>query len=253
MNDTTTANGKAVDERWPTASKVASQLGCSRQQVYKLAARGKLRAKDVRENGVKKRRFDPSIVRDLAEAQDELDALLEQEETDDEEPEDESVSAGNASRLAGKVVSEFRQVAVDARRGQQEAFELVTKPAREFTETLLKALDQREKRIAELEEKLNKFYDEQREARLEEREAAMMQARLERADARKDEFFKLFTDNLPVVLTQLKESAGGGGGPFAKWIKKIPPEKQEKLIMAIEAVLGDEEPPSASAQEKGTQ
>lgn len=253
MNDattTTTTNGKAVDERWPTAGTVAAKLGCSRQQVYRLEKRGKLRARDVRENGVKRRRFDPSTVRDLAEAQDELEALLESEEPDD----DDDPAQPLDSRLANRAIAELQKTAVDARRGQQEAFDLVVKPVREFSETMMRALEQAQKRNAELEQMLSKMHDEQREARLEEREQKMIQDRVARSDARKDEFFKLFTDNVPIVLTQLKESMQAGGGPFAKWMKEVPPEKQKKLIVAIEAVLGDEdEPTSASAPEKDTQ
>lgn len=116
----------------------------------------------------------------------------------------------------------------------------------------MRALEQREKRIAELEEKLNKFYDEQREARLEEREAAFMHSRQERTDQRKDQFFKMFTDNLPAVLEQLKTSLAGGAGPFAEWMKQRSPAQQAKMIMAIEAVIGDDEPAAASSSEKGS-
>jgi hypothetical protein len=56
----------APAEQWPTAREVAQALGCSRQQVYKLADRGALEGRDVREHGVKLRRFEPESVRKLA-------------------------------------------------------------------------------------------------------------------------------------------------------------------------------------------
>jgi len=245
------ANGKAVEsDDWPTARVVAARLGCSRQQVYKLEKRGKLRGKDVRENGVKLRRYDPESVSNLAEDS-ELEALLGVD-AGDEGDEGDDLIAPNGMRLAAKVVSESRQVAVDARRGQQEAFELVTKPAQAFTETLLKALEQRESRIAQLEEKLNKYYDEQREARLEEREAQLFASQMERADQRKDQFFKLFTDNVPLVLEQIKKSAAASAGPFVEWIRELPPQQQKRLVMAVQAVIAEDEPPAASPPEKGT-
>jgi hypothetical protein len=244
-------NGRTIDEHWPTARAVAIKLGCSRQQVYKLEKRGKLKGHDVREkNGVKIRRFDPAEVRELSQA-DELEQLLDVELVGHEDEDEDDAAPPNAMRLAAKVVGESRQVAVDARRGQHEAYELIAKPAREFSETLLRALEQREKRIAELEEKLNKFYDEQREARLEEREATLLQDQMQRDAARKDALFKVFTDNLPMVLEQLKNSMGAASGPFAEWMKKRSPAQQAKMIMAIEAVVGDDEPPAASSAEKG--
>jgi len=54
-------------ELWPTARAVSQALGCSRQQVYKLEKRGKLKARDVRSGGVKLRRFDPEQVRRFSE------------------------------------------------------------------------------------------------------------------------------------------------------------------------------------------
>jgi len=251
MNEpTTTANGKAIEEQWPTARVVAKKLGCTAHQVYKLERGGLLHGRDVRVNGVKLRRFDPADVRTLADA-DALEQILDVEltEPDDDEAGD-NAPPPNAMRLAANVVTESRQLALDARKGQHEAYELIAKPAREFTETIMKALDQREKRIAELEAKLSQFYDEQREARLEDRELAMMQSRLDRDDLRKDQMFKTFFDHLPLVLDQLKTSLSGGGGPFAEWLKGVPPEKQKKLILAIEAVTADDdEQPSASSAE----
>lgn len=245
-------NGRAIDERWPTARAVAHKLGCSRQQVYKLEKRGKLKGRDVREGGVKIRRFDPEQVAALSE-DDELERLLDVDLLGPEDEDEVDDTPSNGMRLAAKVVGESRQVAVDARRGQHEAYELVAKPAREFTETLLKALEQREKRIAELEAKLNQFHDEQRAARMEEREAGFFQSRLEREDARKDAFFKMFVDNMPAVLDQLKKSVAGGGGPFVEWIRSLPPEQQKKLVMAVQTVIADDDPPPAtSSAEKGT-
>jgi hypothetical protein len=240
-----TTNGRTIDERWLTARAVAHKLGCTRLEVYKLEKRGKLLGHDVKEHGAKLRRFDPASVRALAEAAEEIEQILDDESEADDD--DETVANPNSMALAAKVVAESRQLALDARKGQQEAFALVTKPSREFTEVLLKALDQRETRIAELETKLSKYYDEQREARADDRETAMMQSRLEREDARKDQMFKTFTDNLPLFLDQVKASiSGAAGGPFSEWIRKLSPEKQAKLIMAIESVTGDdEEPPSA--------
>lgn len=52
---------------WPTARAVAHMLGCSRQHVYRLQNRGDLTARDVREDGVLIRRFDPARVRKFAE------------------------------------------------------------------------------------------------------------------------------------------------------------------------------------------
>lgn len=248
---TTEANGKpaAADSSWPTARAVAATLGCSRQQVYKLEKQGKLRGRDTRENGVKLRRFDPESVIALSEDS-ELEQLLGADSSGPDEADDEDGGLPpNAMRLAARVLAESRQVAVDARRGQQEAFELVVKPATAFNDSLLRALEQREKRIAELEAKLNAFYDQQREARLEEREAEFLQQRMQQADARKDQFFKLFTDNVPLVLEQLKNSASGG--PFVEWIRKLPPEQQKKLVMAVQTVIADDEPPAATPPEKG--
>jgi hypothetical protein len=236
-------NGKATtidDERWPTASAVAIKLGCSRQQVYKLEMRGKLRA-----DAGKPKRFDPDSVRALLADSDALAQLLEVDLPGDDEDDDDT-RPSNAMRLAAKVVQEARQVATDARRGQHEAYDLVAIPAREYTKLLMSALEQREKRIAELEEKLNRFYDEQRDSRAETQEAEFMRSRLEKTDARKDQFFKMFTDNLPVVLEQLKTSMSGGAGPFAEWMRKRSPAQQAKMILAIEAVIGEDQPPAAA-------
>lgn len=249
MNETAT-NGKAIEEHWPTARVVAKKLGCTAHQVYKLEKSGMLHGRDVRVNGVKLRRFDPADVRTLADA-DELEQILDVELTEpDPDEEGEDTAPPNAMRLAAKVVADSRQLALDARKGQQEAFDLVTKPAREFTETIMRSLEAREKRIAELEAKLSQFYDEQREARLEDREVAMLQSRLERGDARKDQMLKTFMDHLPIVLDQLKNSLSGGGGVFTEWLSKVPPEKQKKLILAIEAVTADddEQPGPSSAE-----
>ena len=244
-------NGKAIDERWPTARAVAQKLGCTRQYIYKLEKKGRLKGTDVRENGVKIRRFDPEQVSALAES-DELDKLLEEEPEDDGG--DDDLGSASGMRLAARVVTESRQVATDARRGQHEAYELIAKPTRELCETLMRALDAREKRIAELEEKLNKFHDEQREARMEEREAGFFQNQLERGEARKDAMFKVFTDNLPVLLEQLKQSAKGAGGPFVEWIRSLPPEQQKKLVMAVQTVIADDdEPAGESSSEKASQ
>lgn len=240
-------NGKATTdvEKWPTARVVAAKLGCSRQQVYKLEKRGKLSARESQANGVKVRRFDPATVAELADA-DELEQLLDPELGHDEDEDDGAPP--NAMRLAAKVVAESRQVATDARKGQQEAFELVARPAQEFTKLLMTALEQREARIAELEKKLNLFYDEQRESRRDDREAAFMQARLQREDDRKDQFFRVFVDSLPMVLEQLKASMGGAGsGPFVDWMKKRTPAEQKKLVTAIEAVVGFDEPEQKEA------
>lgn len=242
-----TTNGRAIDERWLTARAVAHKLGVTRQYIYKLEKKGRLKGHDVRENGVKIRRFDPEQVSELAESSD-LDRLLEEADAAGED-EDEELGSSSAMRLAAKVVTESRQVATDARRGQHEAYELIAKPTREFCEVLMRALEQREKRIAELEEKLNKFHDEQREARLEEREAGFFQSQMERGEARKDAFYKVFTDNLPVLLEQLKQSAKGGAGPFVDWIRSLPPDQQKRLVMAVQAVIAEEEPPAATATE----
>lgn len=234
--------------KWPTASAVAARLGCSRQQVYKLEKRGKLRGQDVRSpNGATFRRYDPEMAEQLAQA-DELETLLvELPEGDDDD--EAGGQPPNAMKLASKVVADARQMALDARRGQHEAYDLVATPAREYTKLLMAALEQREKRIAELEEKLNKFYDEQRDARAEAQEAEFLRSRLARADERKDQFFKMFSDNVPIVLDQLKASVAAGAGPFVEWMKKRSPEQQKKMIMAIEAVIG-EDPPGESSAEK---
>lgn len=258
MNEATTTNGTRVSaaeqQRWPTASSVAARLGCARTQVYKLEKRGKLRGAEVRmPNGKKLRRFDPEAVETLASG-DELEELLD-DDSDDDDAGAEDVAGAKSSpalKLAAKVVADSRTLALDARRGQQEAFDLVSVPTREFTKLLLGAIEQREKRIAELEEKLNKFHDEQRAARAEEREVQFEMNRVERQDQRKDQFFKMFTDNLPVLLEQLKTAVSAGAGPFAEWMKKRSPAQQAKMIMAIEAVIGDDEPPAAtSSAEKG--
>jgi hypothetical protein len=257
MNEATTTNGTRASaaelQRWPTASLVAARLGCARTQVYKLEKRGKLRGAEVRmPNGKKLRRFDPQSVEELA-AGDELEELLDDDGDDDDAGDDVNGSKSHpALKLAAKVVADSRTVALDARRGQQEAFELVSVPTREFTKLLLGAIEQREKRIAELEEKLNKFHDEQRAARAEEREVQFEMNRVERQDQRKDQFFKMFTDNLPVLLEQLKSAVSAGAGPFAEWMKKRSPAQQAKMIRAIEAVIGEDEPSAAtSSAEKG--
>lgn len=249
-----TATSETESGTWLTARAVAVRLGCSRQQVYKLEKRGKLRGKNVREGSITLRRFDPSDVRELSSA-DELEQLLDVELAGPDDEDEDDGAPPNAMRLAAKVVGESRQVAVDARRGQHDAYELIATPAREYTKLLMQALEAREKRIAELEEKLNKFYDEQREARLEEREATFFHGRMEREDARKEQFFKAFTDNLPALLDQLKNSLSGGGAaanPFVAWMAKQPPEKQIKMILAIEAVLGGgDEPEKGSSESSG--
>lgn len=56
----------SAPEQWPTATEAAQALGCSRQHVYRLASRGELEWRDVREHGVKLRRFEPKSVRKLA-------------------------------------------------------------------------------------------------------------------------------------------------------------------------------------------
>jgi hypothetical protein len=239
-------NGKATElEKWPTARAVAAKLGCSRQQVYKLEKRGKLSG---RESG-KIRRFDPATVAALAEDDDELEMLLAGESVAAEDEDEDEGPPPRAMQLAAKVVTESRQMAADARRGQQEAYDLLAAPTREYTKLLMQALEAREKRIAELEERLNKFHDEQRDARRDDREAAFFQSRLEREDDRKDQMWKLFLDNLPLVLQQLKASMGGSG-PFVEWMKKRTPAEQQKLVMAIETVVGFDESEKKNGSQK---
>ena len=233
-----TANGKAIDsEEWPTATEAAAILGCSRQQVYKLEKDGRLHAKDARENGVKIRRFDPESVRACAESS-ELQSLLGARGALDDD------DAPSGMRLAAAVVSESRQTALAATRAQQELVALIVKPSREINELLLSALKQREERIRELEGQLNAQNDEQRAARAEEREAALFANQLERADLRKDAFFKMFVENVPMVVKQFKAS---GGGPFVDWIRNLPQEKQQRLVDVVQSAINDEDQENAAA------
>jgi hypothetical protein len=262
MLEATTANGKPTGEsEWPTATAVAAKIGCSRQQVYRLEKRGKLRGRDVRENGVKVRRFDPESVRALAEDQ-ELEAILGADEAaETDEGDDAGGLTAGGMRLAARVVSESRQVALDARRGQQEAFELVTKPTQAIVELLLRTLQQREARIAELEKQLTQQFDEQRQARAEERELLLEQQRLERAELRKEQFFKMFVEYAPAVLEQMKRSAPNG--PFVEMLQAMNPDEQKRLVLMVKSVITDDdqpaspsppqEPASASPPEKGAQ
>lgn len=241
MNET---NGKPTEfEKWPTARAVAVQLGCSRQQVYKLAERGKLLGRDVREKGGGKvKRFDPSSVAELANADNDLDLLLASEAMTDEDDEDDDGPPPNVMVLAGKVVSEARQQAADARKGQHEAYDLIARPTQELVKLLQSMLTEARERIRELETTLNAIFDANRERRREDLEAEFLQSRLKREDDRKDAFFQMFINNLPLVLDQLKASSMGSG-PFVPWLKKLSPEKQTKLITAIEAVTADDEVP----------
>ena len=236
MNETT--NGKAVADKWPTASGVAARLGCLRQQVYRLEKRGKLSAHETR-GGAK--RYDPAKVAELEEADDELERLLASEVmTDDED--DEEGPPPNVMRLAGGVVKESRLMALEARKGLHEAYDLIATPTRELVKLQAQMLTDARARISELETRLNQFHDEQRDARRDDREAAFVQQRMQREDDRKDAFFRMFVDNLPVVIEQMRP--GGANSKLLEYLKNCSPEKQSRIIMTLETVMGDDPEPS---------
>ena len=99
------ARGLGSTEVWPTAREVAQALGCSRQQVYKLAARGELEARDVSEHGVKIRRFEPGRVRKLA-ADQALSFVISQRPT----PKPVMMTRGQVARTLGKSIATVRRL-----------------------------------------------------------------------------------------------------------------------------------------------
>lgn len=254
MNESTT-NGKATAEqveKWPTARKVAATLGVSRQQVYRLERRGKLAARESRENGAKVRRYDPSTVAELEQAETELERLLAEMAEDSAGDEEEAAAApalptANGMLLAARALAESRQVATDARKGMHEAYDLIAKPTQEIVKLLMATVTQQNTRIADLEGQLNRIHDEQRDQRREDRESAFVQQRMQRDDDRKDAFFRMFVDHLPVVLEQMRP--GGAKSQLFEYLKKCSPEKQARIIMAMETVIGDDPSPPATEVE----
>lgn len=240
------SNGSRLPEgwhSWPTARVVAKRLRCSRQQVYKLQRDGELRGVDGFTDGKRIRRFDPEQVRALEPLDaDELDDDDDELELEDDRP-DLAVM-----KLAAKMVAEARQMSADARKAVHDAYSTTNTPARELLKLAVEALGEREKRIGELEKTVSSMHDEQRDARREDREFSLFQRQVEREDERKAQFWKVASEHGPVVLGQVLDSIKNAGGPLAEWAKHQSPEKQKKLIMAIEAVIGDDEPPGGSPE-----
>lgn len=239
--------------QWPTAREVAKRIRCSRQQVYKLERDGELRGVNGVSNGKKIRRFDPDQVAkleplDADELDDEDDAELEDLVAD------ERVDVA-VLKLAAKMVSEARTMSADSRSAVAKAYESVNEPARMLLKLAVDALGARETRIAELEKTVSLMHDEQRDARRDDREFALYEKQADRDEQRKDQLFQVAAQHAPVVLGQVLETLKKAGGPLAEWMRTAPPEKQAKVIAAIESVITEEPEPdvgsSSSSPEKG--
>lgn len=251
-------------ENWPTAIEVSKRLGIARAHVYRMHKAGELRGVEGSKLGGKKTlRFDPESVEALAPAseQSELAALAELGADDDESGEG-GAKPPDLYRLLARVLSESRQISIDARKGQHEAytraheaFGLMAKPTQEITSLMGEALKQAYSRIHELEERLNSMHDEQRDARREDREFALFEKTVTDGEVRKEQFAKLFLENAPVLFGQLAETMRSRGGPVAEWFSSKTPEQQKKVIAAIETFLSvaDEanEASSSASSENG--
>ena len=246
MEPTTTtkasANGsqsKAAPEGWEswlTAGEVSRRLRCARTHVYRLEQRGELRCFDGVSHGKRVRRFDPASVSALAPTDDELDDELADEL--------EGSNGADTTKLVARMLTEARSLTTDARKGQHEAYQLIAVPSRELHGITLGALKQQAERIRELEQQLNKMYDEQRDARRDDREFTLLERQLGEGEARKDKFFQMLVQVAPEVLGQLvstMKAGAGAAGPLAEWMKAKTPEQQRKLIQAIEVVMAIDE------------
>jgi hypothetical protein len=216
-------------QSWPTAGKVAKRLGVARAHVYRLEKRGDLRGVEGVWMGRNVMRFDPATVEALEPRG--LDVAEEDEGADDETASDAAI------RLLTRSLSEMKQIAIDARKGQHDAYTLVAKPSQELHTLTSDALKQAYERIRELEDRLNKMHDEQRDSRREDREFALFEKQVADGDARKDQFMQLFFENAPVVFGQLLETMKGAKGPLADWLRAKSPEQQKKYIAALETFV----------------
>ncbi|HET9930198.1 MAG TPA: helix-turn-helix domain-containing protein [Polyangiaceae bacterium] len=280
-NSNRTRNGSGKPDGWDTwltAVQVARRLRCHRQHVYRLALNGDLTFYDGMFRGRLQRRFEPGSVEAYAQSRPQNEQSASSSSDDDSdsgipgaeyfEESDLEREGGGArdgalvelSRLMARGLTDLREVATDARKGQHEAYSLIAVPSREMFKLALDQLRAAYKRIRELEERLNRLHDEQRDARRDDREFSLVEKQLNASAEQKDQFFKMLLSNVPTVFAQLKDTIERRTtGPLARWTASLSPEKQTRLVGAIEAVMSVEDElksaasPSASSDTEGQQ
>lgn len=266
-NGSPQSNGEPPDWRdWPDVQKVSRRLKVGRQHVYRLAKEGKLRFWDGYIGSTRSRRFHPEDVARLVAAAriDADDDELDDDDLDDDELDDDDLEAlrsdaprrprTTTERLLVRLLSEARILTTDSRKGQHEAFKLAISPSQELHRITLDALKAANERIRELETQLNTMHDERRDERKEDREWTLLERQIAASDARSEQFWKLLQDHGPMMLEQVLSSFASPKGPLATYLRDAPPEKQRKVIQAIEAVLeveAERSPESAASEQKG--
>lgn len=228
--------GKAHDlpegwEEWPAAAEAARRAKVSRQHIYRLIESGELEAVEGTQSGRKVLRINPdSIERFLVEGGEPQEAA-------------EMASSGEFA-VAVRLVSEARQIASEARKGQHDAYQLIAQPSRELIKLLLEANAQKDARIRELEGQLNAMHDAQRDARKEDREWLIAERAQAAEDSRKEQVIDALKTHWPTIVEQLSETLkakrGMSSGPLMQLLQQLDSEQQKKLAFALQAIIKED-------------
>lgn len=220
-------------DTWPTATGVAIRLGVSRQWVYKLERSGKIRSYEGVYRGKKLKRFDPSSIDSLTP-----DVL---EEIEDDETTETAHS--EALRLAARTNAELLAGYTKAVERAEGAYELMRGFTKQFVDQILAHQSDVYGRMGKVEEQLHAMHDAARDARREDREHSLLEATIEREQARKDAAWEALKQHGPALLNQVVESFARGkqpppeADPVREWFARKSAAEQAETLAAFETFI----------------